>query len=67
MPYTEEALDEMQYDPVRMKAYFWHLAMKAKQRAAKKETCIDPELEERFANTILENIDTLIESCLLER
>lgn len=33
MPYSEEELDAMQYDPVVMRAYFWRVAMGAKRRS----------------------------------
>lgn len=67
MPYSEKELDEIQYDPVRMKAYFWHVAMHAKRRARDGTHYLDKETEERFATSILENLDALVESCLLKR
>ena len=33
MPYTEEDLRDIERDPVRLRAYFWKVAMNAKREA----------------------------------
>ena len=35
-PYSEEALNEIECDPVRLRAYFWRVAMSARYRAKRK-------------------------------
>jgi len=64
MTYSDEHLEEIESDPIRLRAYFWNVAMQAKRRAANGTHYLNKESEEQFAQTILDNIDALVESSL---
>src|SRR5271169_6500991 len=36
MTYSAETLGEIEHDPVRLRCYFWHVAMAARRRAKEK-------------------------------
>lgn len=66
---------EIETDPVRLRGYFWRVATDCRQMAAirrnqiqrgflSEECALRPETLERFANTVLENIDVLVSSTL---
>jgi hypothetical protein len=39
-PYSAETLDEIQDDPVRIRCYFWRVAMAARRRAKEKRRAV---------------------------
>jgi hypothetical protein len=77
MAYTGEQLEEIERDPVRLRAYFWRVAMANKVLAARKREEArrasfedGPRLlqeaysSQRFSLVILEHMDALVESCV---
>jgi hypothetical protein len=73
MPYSGEELDEIGRDPVRLRGYFWRVAMGARLRAARAREDAQKgltrdlrwaSLEEDVSRIILDNLDALVESSL---
>lgn len=75
MPFSEEQLEEMQYDKNKLRGYFWHVAMLARRRAAlaRNRKVIPSEWHEteaankRFSEHIFDSLEELVESCYIER
>ena len=76
MAYTGEQLDEIERDPVRLRAYFWRVAMANKVLAARKREearrasfgdgmrlLQQARASQRFSLIILEHMDALVASC----
>jgi hypothetical protein len=51
MPYSEEALEAMQYDPVAMRGYYWRVAMQVRRSPI-------------LSGLMLENMDKIVASSL---
>lgn len=75
MVYTDKQMREIETDPVRLRGYFWRVATNARQMAAERrnqaqrgflseECAVRPDTLERFANSVMENIDVLVSSTL---
>jgi hypothetical protein len=75
MTYTSEQLEEIEKDPERLRAMFWRVAMSNRQRAGQQREearrapfddgprlLREAEISERFAATILENLDAFVEA-----
>lgn len=70
VPYSEEFFSEIEYDPVRMKCYYWKVAMLARKRAYRykvEHKFRKAEFENRLADAILDNLDALVESTVKEK
>lgn len=78
MSYSESEMDEIERDPVRLRGYFWRVAMTNKRLAAqsRKEARTasydqgarlihDAEVSEAFSQAILDNLDVLVKSSLV--
>lgn len=75
MTYSDRQMREISRDPVRLRSYFWRVATNARlmatirrdlaQRGFKPEPCCwGPDALETFAASVVDNIDTLVESTL---
>lgn len=75
MVYTDKQMREIETDPVRLRGYFWRVATSARQMAAERrnqaqrgflpeECAVRPDTLDRFADSVLENIDALVRNTL---
>jgi len=74
MPYSDQQMREIERCPVRLRAYYWRVAMNARRMAADQRgrtrrgfvppETLGPDTLERFAGSILENIDALVSTTL---
>ena len=62
MPYSDADFYEIDRDPVRMKAYFWHSAQRLKVMASRENL---PYLA-RAADAILESLDQIVEATIIK-
>lgn len=75
MIYTDKQMRKIEADPIRLRGYFWRVATNARQMAAVRrnearrgflpeESALRPDTLERFADSVMENIDVLVSSTL---